>query len=111
MRDSPGGQRSASVTDMKSGGALAALIGERHDEGWSYRKMAALTGGGLTHSQIQKWHRAPTKKAPTQDQLQALARALQMPEDVIFNAAAKDWTTPPQLIKTGADDGSIMVIA
>jgi len=96
---------------MKPGGALAALIESRNDEGWSYRKMAALTDGELTHSQIQKWHKSPTKKPPTMEQLQALARGLQMPEEQIFDAAHKDWTTAPQLIKAEADDGSIMVIA
>jgi transcriptional regulator with XRE-family HTH domain len=96
---------------MKQGWALAGLIKLRNDEGWSYRKIAKQAGGGLTHSQVQKWAVEPKKHSPTREQLQALAEGLRMPPEIIFEAANQDWTTAPTLIKAEADDGSVLIIA
>lgn len=95
---------------MKQGWALAGLIQLRKDEGWSYRKIARQAGGGLTHSQVQKWATDPKKHSPTHEQLQALARGLQMPEGLIFDAANKDWTTVPT-VHRAEDDDAVMIIA
>jgi transcriptional regulator with XRE-family HTH domain len=96
---------------MRQGWALADLIKLRHNEGWSYRKIARQAGEGVSHSQVQKWATEPKKHAPLPKQLQALARGLQMPESRIFEAANQDWTTPPKLIEAQTDSGAKLIIA
>lgn len=96
---------------MADGEHVRALIEQRHDEGWSYRKIANQSGGVIGHTFVQKLATRPRKRAPSAQDLIGLARGLQMPEERIFDAAAKDWTTPPTLIKTETDDGSVLIIA
>lgn len=90
---------------------LRRLIQQRKDEGWSYRRIAKQSGGIVGHTFVQKLATRPRKRAPSDADLVGLARGLQMPDEVIFDAAHKDWTTAPNLIKEDTDDGSILVIA
>jgi transcriptional regulator with XRE-family HTH domain len=90
---------------------LRMLIQQRKDEGWSYRRIAKQSGGTIGHTFVQKLATRPRKRAPRTEDLIGLAHGLQMPEEQIFDAANKDWTTAPQLIKSEADDGSILIIA
>jgi transcriptional regulator with XRE-family HTH domain len=94
---------------MEQGWALAGLIKRRHDEGWSYRKIEKLAGGGLSHSQVQKWATDPKKHAPTEPQLIALAEGLQMPLEQIYDAVRKDWATPPTLHRAEDDRGDTII--
>lgn len=96
---------------MKPRRALADLIKLRHDEGWSYRKIARQAGEGLSHSQVQKWATEPKTHAPTEDQLIALAEGLRMPLEQIYEAVRKDWATAPTVHRVQDDDGGETIIA
>lgn len=96
---------------MVTGGALRELIERRKREGWSYRKIAAQTGGRMSPSQVHKLATQPRKHAPPPAQLEALAEGLQVPRSQVFEAATKDWTTPPELLHERTTDGTIIVIA
>lgn len=97
---------------MADGEHIRALIAQRHDgDGWSYRKIAQQAGGKIGHTFIQKLATRGRKTAPAREDLEALAEGLQIPRRQVFEAATKDWTTPPELLSERADDGSIIVIA
>jgi transcriptional regulator with XRE-family HTH domain len=97
------------MNEQGGGANLRRLIQERLDEGWSSRRIARQAN--LSASTVGKLLNRPRATAPKPEVLVALARGLQMPEARVFAAAAKDWTTPPNLIKQDAGDGSILVIA
>jgi transcriptional regulator with XRE-family HTH domain len=99
------------VINVSTGNELRALIERRKREGWSYRKIAAQTGGGMSPSQVHKLATQPRKHAPPRDQLEALARGLQMPPEIVFAAANKDWTSVPEILRDTTDDGTLIVIA
>lgn len=98
-----------SVIDMSKGAHLRGLIQQRVDEGWSLRRIARQ--GGMSASTLVKLMNRPRETAPRDAVLDKIARGLQMPVRVIYEAANKDWTTPPELLKETAGDGSIIVIA
>jgi transcriptional regulator with XRE-family HTH domain len=94
---------------VNKGAHLRGLIQQRLDEGWSQRRIARQ--GDMSASTLSKLMRRSRETAPQDDVLLKLAEGLRMPPEVIFDAANKDWTTPPSLIKTEADDGSVLIIA
>ena len=59
--------------------ALAAMVRHRHDQGRSYRDMseaARKAGKTISHAQLQAYATNIVRKAPSTDQLEALAAAL-----------------------------------
>lgn len=69
----------ASGMDAGDEKPLAALVRNRHDEGRSYRDMSAAAkraGFDISHSQLQAFAQDMVRKAPSNEQLQAIAAAV-----------------------------------
>lgn len=73
---------------------LAALVKEKHDAGRSYREMAAAAqraGYDVSHSQMQAYATNQVRKAPSNDQLEALAAALSVSVDRVRTAMMQQF--------------------
>lgn len=97
------------ATEQPSRGPLSDLVQAALDEGLSLRLLASRTrddAGRETISKdtFQKIARGTLPKAPTGPDLDAIARALRKPPQVIKEAAARQWLDYQALHLSGYDD-------
>lgn len=90
------------MTDTTNEPALAALVKQRHDEGWSFREMekrAAERGYSISHASLADHAKGVVRKMPDRDQIEALAAALDVGIDAVRAAAMKQYWgyTPREL--------------
>lgn len=73
---------------------LAALVKSKHDEGRSYRDMseaARRAGYTISHSQMQAYATDIVRKAPSSEQLEAIAAALSVSVEKVRSAMIQQF--------------------
>jgi hypothetical protein len=79
---------------MNTEPTLQQLIQECRDGGWSYRGMserATRAGHPISHAHIADYAKGTVRKMPSQEELLALAAALDTGVETVRRAAMQEW--------------------